>query len=256
MALLTSLKPRGGRQRRWNCWSSGRRRWGRGEMVYPWGQGAADRGDIFLSKQNLATYTGSPFPFLFIFPPSISMHFIYTYYSLSLSPYIYTYTFHIVHNSKNCQGLDFQTSRLSCWGAGDAEPPSKKQKARDQLLPIRNHLRRCSIGKWKNCHWIETYYVWSDWIRSCSCIQCASCISSLRLISFDLPSKEYSVVLCIVSMEPGAANIWCLTFPHIPHQKRGFSFRSKRRQAWGQNFRLPKWFASPLPMNGKYVEVW
>ena len=81
-------------------------------MVYPWGQGAADRGDIFFSKQNLATYTGSPFPFLFIFPPSISMHFIYTYYSLSL--YIYTYTFHIVHNSKNCQGLDFQTSRLSC----------------------------------------------------------------------------------------------------------------------------------------------
>ena len=86
-------------------------------MVYPWGQGAADRGDIFFSKQNLATYTGSPFPFLFIFPPSISMHFIYTYFillSLSLPIYIYAYTFHIVHNSKNCQGLDFQTSRLSC----------------------------------------------------------------------------------------------------------------------------------------------
>ena len=79
-------------------------------MGYPWGQGAADRGDILFSKQNLATYTGSPFPFLFIFPPSISMHFIYTYYSLSL----YIYTFHILHNSKNCQGLNFQTSRLSC----------------------------------------------------------------------------------------------------------------------------------------------
>ena len=58
-------------------------------MVYPWGQGAADRGDIFFSKQNLATYTGSPFPFLFIFPPSISMHFIYPFGGSHLEGFFY-----------------------------------------------------------------------------------------------------------------------------------------------------------------------